>query len=438
MDMSIESRQPPFFKSPPGMPSALTMLRKAISDPASVIPANIYEDWALKLPGPRSPVVVAHPDDVRNILVDKGDTFGRNRQLRMMMRRAWGQGLAAAEGDSWVQQRRAASPAFRPQSVTDATVVMAETTRRVSSGWSEKEPIELSAAIGRIVAEVVMSTLMTGLEDIDFEAMAADIPHFVREATTFGLLDIAPIPDSMIDRLRGLGRSPQEARLRSLAQRLAAVRSTPPDAAQDIPALLRGIGPLADNILGFMPAGFETSALAAAWAVYLLALYPDWQEAVRAEGQNTKNLGNAADSLPVAWQVAQEALRLYPPAPLLVRAAIKQTEIRGYTLRPGQVIIIPVFAIHRHRQLWDRPDMFDPTRFNTASRYERSAFLPFGAGSRMCIAASFALTEIAVIISELAKAFHFETAAPAPKVSLRTTTHSLNGLHVKARSINSP
>lgn len=419
------------------MPSALTMLRRSISDPASVIPACIYDDWALKLPGPLSPVVVAHPDDVRNILIDKGDTFGRNRQLRMMMRRAWGQGLAAAEGDSWIQQRRAASPAFRPQSVADATVTMAETTRRVSSGWSENEPIELGTAIGRVVAEVVMSTLMTGLDDIDFETMAADISHFVREATTFGLLDIAPIPDSMIDRLRGLGRSPQEARLRALAERLAALRSAPPDATQDIPALLRGIGPLADNILGFMPAGFETSALAAAWAIYLLALNPDWQEAVRDEGQTAKSVDNTPHSLPIAYQVAQEALRLYPPAPLLVRAAIKRTEIRGFTLRPGQVIIIPVFAIHRHRQLWDQPDMFDPARFDASCRYNRSAFLPFGAGPRMCIAASFALTEIAVIVSELVKCFHFETASPPPVVSLRTTTHSLNGLHVNAKLIKS-
>ncbi len=435
--MNSELRQPPFFMSPPTMPSALTMLRRAISDPASVIPACIYDDWALKLPGPRSPVIIAHPDDVRNILIDKGDTFGRNRQLRMMMRRAWGQGLAAAEGDSWVQQRRAASPAFRPQSVADATIIMAETARRVSSGWSEKEPIELGAAIGRIVAEVVMSTLMTGLDDIDFKVMAADIPHFVREVTTFGLLDVAPIPDSMIDWLRGLGRSPQEARLRTLAERLATLRATPPDAAQDIPALLRGVGPLADNILGFMPAGFETSALAAAWAVYLLALNPDWQQAVRAEGQAAKDADKTPHSLPIAYQVAQETLRLYPPAPLLVRAAIKQTEIRGFTLRPGQVVIIPVFAIHRHRQLWDRPDVFDPTRFDVSSRYERSAFLPFGAGSRMCIAASFALTEIAVIISELIKYFRFETAGSPPQVSLRTTTHSLNGLHVTAKSINS-
>jgi cytochrome P450 len=428
-----DARTPPFYKSRPQMPSTLamlTMLRQAMSDPASVIPATIYDEWALKLPGPASPVIIAHPDDVRHVLLDKGELFGRNRQLRMMMRRAWGEGLAAAEGESWVEQHRAAAPAFRPQAVEEATATMAEVARRLSSTLPTAQPIELGTAVGRIVAEVVMTTLLTGLDDIDYDALVGDIPHFVREVTTFGLLDMAPISDGLLDRLRGIGQSPQEARLRALVARLVAARSSPPDRVQDIPALMRGVGPLADNILGFMPAGYETSALAAAWAVHLLALYPDWQDAVRAEAQTSQN---GTDQRPIARQVAQEALRLYPPAPILVRAAMKPTEILGYSLKPGQVVIIPVFAIHRHRQLWDRPEAFDPARFGPAATYDRAAYLPFGAGPRMCIAASFALAEITVILSELVKAFDFAPTGPAPDVSLKTTTHSRTGLHVIAR-----
>jgi cytochrome P450 len=430
MNTGAETQTPPFFQSPPNLPSTLAMLTKIqrmMTDPASVLPTTIYDDWAVKLPGPATPVVITHPDDVRRVLLDKGDEFGRNRQLRMMMRRAWGDGLAAAEGESWVAQHRAAAPAFRPQAVEAATGQIAAVAQKVSGAWSTDAPIELGTAIGRIVAEVVMSTLVTGLDDIDFDELVADIPPFIREVTTFGLLDMAPIPDTLLDRLRGIGKSPQEARMRLLAERFATVRASPPDRVQDIPALLRGVGPLVDNILGLMPAGYETSALAAAWAVYLLALDPEWQEAVRAEAQN------APHQRPLARQVAQETLRLYPPAPMLVRAAMKRTEIRGHRLWPGQVVIMPVFAIHRHRQLWDRPDHFDPNRFGPEATYDRAAYLPFGAGPRMCIAASFALTEITVILSELVKVFDFTPAAPIPDVSLKTTTHSRNGIHVTLR-----
>ena len=429
---ATENPAPPCYKSPAKMPSMLAMLRYAPSDPAAAIPATIYDDWSLKLPGPKSPVVIADPDDVRRVLLDKGDHFGRNRQLQMMMRRAWGDGLAAAQGDDWIEQHRAAAPAFRPQAVNDAAATMAHIARQVAHQWPTNQPIELGTAIGRIVAEVVMTTLLTGLDDIDFDQLIGDIPHFVREATTFGLLDMTPIPDAVINRLRGLGKSPEEARLRALAKRLADARAKPPDAVQDIPALMRDAGPLVDNILGFMPAAYETSAMAAAWGVYLLARYPEWQNKLRAEAQATADAPDRLAALPLAKQVAQETLRLYPPAPVLVRATITPTDIGGHRLARGQVVIVPVFAIHRHRALWERPDAFDPARFATDATYNRAAFVPFGVGPRMYIAASFALAEITVILSELVAAFNFTPTGPDPDISLKTTTHSRTGLHVLA------
>ncbi len=425
MSAIIEDDPPPFFVSPHRPPSAWAMLRHAISDPAAVIPASIYERWAIKLPGPVSPVVITHPDDVRRVLLDKGELFGRNRQLRMMMRRAWGRGLAAAQGPDWARQRHAASPAFRPQAVEASVAAMAQVTRRVAAGWPDSGGIELGAAMGRIVAEIVLSTLLTGLDDVDLDRLAADIPGFVRVATTFGLLDLLPVPDAMIDRWRGLGRSDGEQRLRALAARLALLRASPPDVVPDLPALLRGLAPLADNILGFTAAGFETSALAAAWALYLLARHPVWQDALRSEAQA------GGDTFPVARRIAQETLRLYPPAPLLARAALAPTTLREFGLRTGQAVIIPVYALHRHRRVWDRPDHFDPDRFGPTASYDRGAYLPFGAGPRLCIAAGFAQTEMAVMISELVKRYRFTPAPVPPHLSLRATTHSTTGIHVE-------
>jgi cytochrome P450 len=108
---------------------------------------------------------------------------------------------------------------------------------------------------------------------------------------------------------------------------------------------------------------------------------------------------------------------------------IKRTTLEGFRLWPGQNILIPVYAIHRHRSLWDCPNAFDPGRFHKSQSYDRGAFLPFGAGPRLCIAATFALTEMATILSTLVRRFRFTPVGEEPIVSLVVGTHSLNGLH---------
>jgi cytochrome P450 len=417
---------PPFFRSPSTAPSFLASLRSIVSDPAAVIPAPIYHDWAVKLAGPRFPLVITHPDDVRAVLVDKDGTFARDRQLRRLMRRAWGKGLAASEGEAWATQRRAASPAFRPAAIEVAKPLMATITRSVSQGWVRGQDVELAALMGRIVTEVVTTTLLSSQAAVDFDEVARDIPKVVDEVSTFGLLDAAPLSDALINRLRGLCHSAQQRRLRSAAAVIAHSRFE----RHHLPALLRASGAVQDNIIGFMLAGFETTALGAAWAIYLLARYPDWQEKVRAEAMGSGSTGD----LPLTRRVVMEALRLYPPAPLLVRKVARPSELRSHRLVPGQAILIAVYAMHRHRQLWSNPDDFDPDRF-ISDDYGRGAFLPFGAGPRLCIAAQFASTEIATIITELIRAFRFSSSPIEPEVSLRISTHSLNGIHVMANAI---
>jgi cytochrome P450 len=421
---------PPFYTSPKHKASLYAMLSRGMADTASVIPDAIYDEWAVQLPGPRAPLVISHPDDVRTVLVDKGENFDRSRQLRLLMRRAWGDGLAAATGESWMAQRTAATPAFRPKAVAEAVPAMADAVTRIAARWGGDELLELRAVAGRIVVEIVGDTLLTGLDDIDRDQLAADIPAFVADIGRFGLLDFLPVSDAMLDRLRGMGRTPQEARLRALAARLAAARAQPPDAVQDLPALLRGAGPLADNIMGTFPAAFETTAQGTSWALYLLALYPEWQDALRAAAEN-----DGDDPSPLALQIAQEALRLYPPSVFHVRAAMKPLSLRGMPLVKNQVVMVAVYAMHRHRQLWERPDAFDPTRFAPDASYHRGAFLPFGAGPRVCIAAQFALTEIAVIISTLVKSFRFTPVDPEPVVSLRIAAHSTTGLNVRVSAV---
>jgi len=128
----------------------------------------------------------------------------------------------------------------------------------------------------------------------------------------------------------------------------------------------------------------------------------------------------------VTERVLREAMRLYPPAPMLARTPRARETIAGHDVAPGEQILMPVFAIHRHRRLWSDPDRFDPDRFlpERAETYRRTQYMPFGAGPRICIGASFALVEAKVLLASLIRAARFgwdgkHMPEPQSRVTLR-------------------
>jgi unspecific monooxygenase len=178
-------------------------------------------------------------------------------------------------------------------------------------------------------------------------------------------------------------------------------------------------GQLRDQVATMIIAGHETTAVAVFWSLYLLALAPSVQERVAGEASGL-DLGpdGAFQALPRlvhARAVVQEALRLYPPAFIIVREAIGLDTVCGVPLRPGGLALVAPWVLHRHRKLWRNPDMFDPSRFlPDAEPPDRFAYLPFGVGPRVCIGAQFALTEATLIVATLASAFRIEPAGPRP------------------------
>jgi cytochrome P450 len=187
---------------------------------------------------------------------------------------------------------------------------------------------------------------------------------------------------------------------------------------------------LIDNLLTFLVAGHETTAKALTWTLYLLARAPEWQERVRAEVRDvagTAPIGaEHLDRLRMTRQVLQEAMRLYPPAPVLTRVTSAPVELAGHTIGPGVLINMPIFAIHRHRKLWDDPERFDPERFTPEREKKllRTQFMPFGFGQRICIGMSFAMIEATVLLAMLVRGAHFawdghHAPEPVSRVTLR-------------------
>jgi unspecific monooxygenase len=173
-------------------------------------------------------------------------------------------------------------------------------------------------------------------------------------------------------------------------------------------------------------AGHETTATALFWALYLLALDPDSQERLAREARDAESTSEP-ERLPFTRAVIDEALRLYPPAFLIARAATGPDQVSGFPVRRGDVILIAPWLLHRHEKLWQAPNAFLPERFLPgAAPPERFAYLPFGAGARVCIGAHFALVEATLALARLVGAFRIELVDRLPVMPVGVVTTQPN------------
>jgi cytochrome P450 len=182
------------------------------------------------------------------------------------------------------------------------------------------------------------------------------------------------------------------------------------------------------NILTFLSAGHETTANTLAWSVFLLSQSPHWCARVREEADRelAGDRNRLLERLVVTRSVVEEALRLYPPIAALSRMPEEDDIVGGLSIKRHALIVIAPYVLHRHRRLWDRPDIFDPERFFGPARatIPRFAYLPFGAGPRTCIGSSFALQEATIVLATLVHRFDMQLLPearvwPAQKITLR-------------------
>jgi cytochrome P450 len=182
------------------------------------------------------------------------------------------------------------------------------------------------------------------------------------------------------------------------------------------------------NILTFLSAGHETTANTLAWSLFLLSQAQDWALRVREEADRelAGPVEGLADRLVMTRAVVDEALRLYPPIAALSRSAEEGDSLAAQEIKPGALIVIAPYVLHRHRALWEQPDRFDPRRFLPERRagMTRYAYLPFGAGPRTCIGSSFALQEATLLLAVLVQRFDMRLTPgakvwPQQKITLR-------------------
>lgn len=379
--------------------------------------------------------MVMDPDALRRVLKDRPEDYPKSTVTRMILEPAIGDSMFIAEGAQWRWQRLAAAPAFAARHVEALAPVMTAAAE-ASAGRiaAAAQPFDAYAEMVAATFDVISDVTFSGDEGFDREGVHHAIDRYIASTARVSLLDVLGAPPWVPrpGRLISGGALKRTKRLadRAIAERARRGPRVPPDL---LDLLRAGVDPetgrsmngaeLRDNLLTFIVAGHETTALTLSWALYLCAFDPAVQARAAAEAQaaGPRITADVLPRLPYVQQIVQEALRLYPPAAFLSRTARRADVLGGRQIQPGDTVMLPIYALHRHRMLWDDPDSFDPDRFAPGIERDRFAFLPFGGGPRICIGANFALQEAAIILATLLARFDFALVPgrdPRPKMIL--------------------
>lgn len=401
----------------------------------------------VQFPVPKPPsYLINDPAAVRRVLVDNGRNYGKSTIQYRSLALVTGEGLLTADAESWRRQRPLVQPAFHRESLTALAAHIVPIAQRLFADWERRpgEIIDVDAAMMETALDVVGQSLF----GTDF---ATDAKRLT--AATLDALDVViararpsiPAPAWLPTRSnRKLHRALNE--LDGAVARVLADRDALGQPASDMVGMLlaarddHGVGLTAaevrDQLVTFIVAGHETVASALTWTWALLAAHPDIQRQMQAEADAVLAGGVATIDdyarLSFTRAVFDEALRLYPPAWLITRNSLAADELGGFDVPAGSLIILSPWLLHRHPAMWDEPDRFDPSRF-TEGRFERTAFIPFGAGARQCIGKDFAYVESVLLLAMTAGRFtlEFPPGAGMPAAAPLVTVRPISGLPLR-------
>jgi cytochrome P450 len=435
----------------------LALLRTLKRNPLECWAATHFERPIVSGGLPIGHVLLVHePAAIRRVLLDNAANYRKDHLQRRVLSAGLGDGLLSAEGEQWRLQRRVLAPMFARKTVIDFAPAMLDAALALVERWEkldDRAGVDVAAEMARVTLEVLERTIFSDGFGAGAESIRRAMATYFKTIGKISPLDILGVPD-FVPRL---GRFRVRATLKffeaeidrviDLRRRMLAEHPTrvPNDL---LTHLLRAQDEAQDetmteaevrsNILTFIAAGHETTANTLSWAIFLLSQSPQWRERVEAEADRELDgpVAGLADRLVETRAAIEEAIRLYPPVAAISRVALGDDALNGERVRCGSLIVISPYVLHRHRLLWNRPDVFDPRRFlgTARAKIDRFAYLPFGVGPRKCIGSTFALQEATIVLAKIAKHFAFEMK-PGHKVwpKLQVTLRPENGLPMTLR-----
>ena len=453
--------RPPAPITAPG-PRGGVMLRSIATirrDPMRFLAAMRDEYGAvLQFPIPQPPTyLVSDVDAVRRVLVGNARAYGKRTPQYSTLSLVTGEGLLTADTESWRVQRPLVQPAFHRAGLDLVADHVRGGVDRLLARWTRYDGVvvDVDAAMMRTALEVVGSSLFSSDLSEDAAQLAdatlAALDVVVKKARTPLPAPMwVPTPTNIVLR-RAVGRldAAVDAMLRDRAAHPLPDGAAPRDLLDLLLAAHRDDGTtlsrrqVRDQVVTFVVAGHETVASALTWAWQLLATAPAVHARVLAEVDAVLGGRSATfDDLPsLPWTAAvfDEVLRLYPPAWLITRRALADDELAGVAVPAGALVIISPWIVHRDPGAWPEPERFAPSRFLDADGSRRRdvpatpAYLPFGAGPRLCIGRDMALLEGVLVLASLVAHVDLEPVGPAPRAVPLVTIRPAGGLPMRVR-----
>jgi cytochrome P450 len=375
-----------------------------------------------------------HPDLIETVLVRNYQNFLKDHVIRKS-RWFFGDGLLTNEGESWLRQRRLAQPAFHRERIAAYAKVMTNYAEAMLASWSDSESRDVHQEMMQLTLKIVVRALFN-VESHEVGEISAAMNVLMRNSVGIRLL-LPPaarfLPTPAMIEFRHAVRQLDATVYRIIAER----RRNQTDTGDLLSTLMQARDEdgsrmndkqLRDEVMTFLLAGHETTALALSWSSHLLAQNPPAENQLHAEldrvlaGRTAEfsDLGN----LNYTERVVKESLRLYPPAWSLARTVVNDFEIAGYRIPSGANVVMSTWIMHRDPRYFSDPQKFDPDRWSSESsqKLPRFAYFPFGGGPRQCIGTSFAMMEATLLLATIAQRFQFRAVPGHPIVTVPSFT----------------
>jgi cytochrome P450 len=384
-----------------------------------------YGDTVRFKMGPMNSFLLAHPDDIRYVLVENKENYNKGISMDKI-RLSLGNGLFAAEGDLWLKQRRLMGPMFTPRAINAFYDVMLEDIQKLLERWAndyqDGRSFDVSAEMMRLAMGIIARTMFS--IDINEQAWEAgnaftyvleyasqatvrliDWPQFVPTAANRKFREsMQTLDDFIFGVIQSRVDLPDDQQLDDLLGLLLTTRDEETGERMDIQQIR-------DEVVTIFFAGHETTAQALTWTWFLLAQHPEVEAYLHDElgtvlSRQLPSL-EKLEQLPYTRQVIDESMRIYPPIWVYARQAIEDDEIGGYHIPAGSLITLSQFITHRHPEFWEKPEVFNPDNFAPENMVGRPkyAYFPFGGGQRICIGNNFALLEAVLALAVIAQQY---------------------------------
>jgi len=433
----------------PGMLVRMMKNRLAVMADA----AATYGD-AVRLPlGPKKLHLFNHPDYAKHVLADNPSNYYKGIGL-VHARRVIGDGLLTSEGERWRQQRKTIQPVFQAKRIARQFGAIAHEAELLVERLKTHEggsPVDMREEMTGLTLGVLGRTLI----DADlgaFESIGHDF-EAVQDQAMFEMMSLSAVP-TWVPLPKQVRFRRARKNLDRVVATLAAERVANPNEGDDIVSRLvestrQETDPqvakdrMRDELVTLLLAGHETTASTLSWAFHLLDRHPQVWERLHAEAVEVLSGGEADYALlarlPYATMIIEEVMRLYPPVWILPRIAQQEDVIGGYRVPAGADVLICPYLLHRHPDLWEQPDRFDPERFNpaNAARRNRYSYIPFGAGPRFCVGNNLGMMEATIVLATVARDLRLTTVpgyevVGEPMLTLRVR----GGLPMTVRSVS--